>query len=139
MYQQSSGDPFVGMLFLLFGVTLYLYFAYAQFKLAKRLGCHSNAWWSFIPILNSLLLCEMGGKPMWWFLLFFIPVVNIVIFAMLWMNVAKGVGHSAFLGFCTLLPVINLITIGIMAFSGGSSPSPAPPSYEKPKQPTPVA
>ena len=139
MYQQSSGDPFVGMLFLLFVATIYLYWSFAQFKLAKKLGCHNNAWWSFIPILQALLLCEMGHKPMWWFLLFLVPVVNIVAGAIVWMNIAKGVGHSAIVGILTLIPPITLVTVGILAFSGSSAPSPMPPTHEKPRQPTPVA
>lgn len=143
MYQQSSGDPVFGLIGFAVIIAFYLYFSFAQYKLAQRLGCYNNAWWSFIPILNSLLLCQMGGKPMWWFLLMLVPLVNIYVFAVLWIEVAKGVGKSGFLGFCTLLPFINIVTIGILAFTGGSNnrQSPFPPKSpsQTPRQPQSVA
>ncbi|MBD3403672.1 signal peptidase I [candidate division GN15 bacterium] len=134
MYQQSSGDPIFGLVGLLVMAAIYFYFAFAQYTLAKKLGCLNDAWWSFIPIMNSLLLIKMGGKEMWWFLLMLVPVVNIVVFAILWIEVAKGVGKSGFLGFCTLIPFVNFITIGILAFTGGNNrQSPFPP--KSPSQP----
>jgi uncharacterized membrane protein YhaH (DUF805 family) len=115
--------------------------SYAQFKLAQKVGCSNNAWWSFIPILNSLLLLQMARKPMWWFLLMLVPLVNIVIFAILWIDVAKAVGKSGFLGFCTLVPVVNLVTVGILAFTGSDNrEGPFPPkSPSQPRQPQSVA
>lgn len=145
MYPQTSADLLSGFVLwslLFLCAALYFYFSYAQFKLAQRLGCTSNAWWSFIPILNSLLLIQMAGKPLWWFVLMLVPLVNIVVFAILWIDVAKGVGKSAFLGFCTLLPLVNVVTIGILAFTGQSNdrPSPFPPrSPSQPRQPQSVA
>ncbi len=35
-------------------------------------------WASIIPIYSGLVLLEIIGKPWWWLLLFFVPLVNIV-------------------------------------------------------------
>ena len=47
---------------------------WASFMKAGRPG-----WWAIIPFVNSFVLCKLGGKPGWWFILFIIPIVNIVI------------------------------------------------------------
>ncbi len=63
-------------------------------------------WGAIIPIYNVILLLEIAGRPIWWILLLFIPLVNIVVAIIVGIDVArnfgKGVGFGlglAFLGF----------------------------------------
>lgn len=51
-------------------------------------------WAAIIPIYNVIVLLEIGGKPLWWVLLFFIPLVNIVVLILLGIAVAKNFGKS---------------------------------------------
>src|SRR5215213_1016061 len=46
-------------------------------------------WAAIIPIYNAVVLLQIAGKPLWWLLLFFIPIVNIVVAAMVMIGVAK--------------------------------------------------
>lgn len=62
-------------------------------------------WAAIIPIYNFVVLCEIAGKPAWWVVLLFIPVVNFIIIIILSIALAKkfgkGTGYGlglAFLG-----------------------------------------
>ena len=137
MYQQSSGEPLVGLFMLLFWAAYYLYYSFAQFKIAQKLGT-PNAFFAFIPILQVWQLVTMAGKSALWFVGCLVPFVNVIVFAILWMEVAKNVNKSPALGILTIFPFINLFTISLMAFSA-SSPrreSPFPPhQQQQPRQP----
>ena len=141
MYEQSAtaGDPLGGLFGLLIMAAIYLYFTFSMFKVAQKLNT-PNAFFAFIPILNIWLLCEMAGKSPVWILGLLVPFVNIIVAAILWMEVAKNVNKSPVLGFLMILPLINFIAIGVLAFSGGGSApradSPFPPHHhDQPKQP----
>ena len=63
-------------------------------------------WAAIIPIYNLVVLHQIVGKPVWWVLLYFIPLVNIVISIIvthaLSLSFGKGVGFTLgliFLGF----------------------------------------
>jgi hypothetical protein len=55
-------------------------------------------WAAIVPIYNSIVLLEIAGKPIWWILLFFIPCVNIVVFILVTIDVAKNFGQGAGFG-----------------------------------------
>ena len=136
MYDYQTGpDTGLGMIPILILVGVYFYFAFAQFKIAQKIGLTDSAWWAWIPILNTFLLFKMANKPAWWFILCLVPLVNIVVFAILWIQAAKAVQTSPVWGFLVLIPLVNLVAMGVMAFS--SSPhQPSPPSHTpQPRQP----
>jgi uncharacterized protein DUF5684 len=72
-------------------------------------------WAAIIPIYNMIVLLQIAGKPLWWFLLFFIPVVNIVIAVMVMMGVAKAFGKGT--GFALGLLFLGPIFFPILGFS----------------------
>jgi len=133
MYETNAGAGFGAFTWLLM-LGMYLYFSYAMYKIAQKLG-HDSPWWAWVPILNTIQLIQMACKPMYWFVFLLVPVVNIVCFAILWIEVAKRTGHSAWIGFCTLLPLVGFVTVGMMAFGSNTGQSPTPPTYQEPKQP----
>lgn len=131
MYESNYSSGY-GTVFYLIFLGVYFYYTYAQYKIALKAGHHSS-WWAFIPILNLFQLVQLAGKQWWWFLLFFVPVVNIICLAIVWMETAKNCGHPPIWGFLTIFPFLNLITIGIMAFTRGQFQKTIPqPKYEKP-------
>ena len=102
-------------------IAVYFFFTFSQYKIAQKVGCADQAWWSFIPIANTFLLIKMANKEMWWVLLCLLPVINIIAFAILWMETAKAAGHSPIWGFLVLVPFLNFVAMGVMAFSGSAS------------------
>lgn len=101
------------ILLLIFG----FYFAFMQYRIAHRTGPSADAWWAFVPVMNTLLLIRMAGKPMHWILYLLIPVANLFFFFALWIQVARNAGVSGVWGFLVLIPGINLLAVFIMAYS----------------------
>ena len=132
----SADGSMFGLLGWLIIFAIYFYFAFMQYKIAKRCYCSDNAWWSFVPVLNALLLIQMAGKPQWWFLLFFVPILNFAVFSVLWAETAKRSGNSEVWGMLFTVPLFNIVAAYVMAFSGGPSRFPERPR-EMPPQRTP--
>lgn len=52
-------------------------------------------WASLIPIYNTIVMLEIVKKPIWWIVLLFIPLVNIVIAILLIIELGKAFGKGA--------------------------------------------
>ena len=64
-------------------------------------------WAAIVPIYNFIVILEIAGKPLWWFLLLLVPFVNFVVFFLLGINIAKAFGKGTGFGVgLTLLPFI---------------------------------
>lgn len=132
---QSTPAAAFGIIPILAFVGIYCYCAFCMFKTAQKIGLHDCAWWAWIPIMNAFLLFKMAGKPAWWFVLCLVPLVNLVCFAILWMEAAKRAHVAPIWGFMVLIPVINFVALGIMAFSAPESHSAPPPHQPQPREP----
>jgi sterol desaturase/sphingolipid hydroxylase (fatty acid hydroxylase superfamily) len=98
------------------GILAYLYVTVSIFMIANKTGT-DNAWFAFVPILNIVLLLQIGDRPIWWILLMFIPLVNIVMGVLVWMAVAEARGKPSWMGLLMIVPGVNLILMGYLAFS----------------------
>jgi len=83
---------------MLTGISLSLWIAYVGslwlvYSKAGRLGCLI-----FVPIVNVYTLLRIAGHPAWHILLFFIPIVNIIIALMMWFNLSKVFGKGTLFG-----------------------------------------
>ena len=72
-------------------------------------------WAAIIPIYNLIVLLQIAGKPLWWIVLFCIPIVNIVVAVMVLINVAKAFGKGT--GFAIGMLLLSPIFIPILGFS----------------------
>lgn len=82
-------------------------------RIFKRAG--KPGWASIVPVYNYYCLTEISLGNGWLFLLLFIPVANLVLYIMIYYNLAKKFGRGT--GFCigtVLFPFIFLI---VLAFS----------------------
>lgn len=52
-------------------------------------------WGSLIPIYNTIIMLQIVQKPIWWFVLLFIPLVNIVVAVILMIELGKAFGKGA--------------------------------------------
>lgn len=111
--QATDGSPWM---FLFIVLIAYGYLSFSIQTIANKTDTE-NAWMAWVPILNIWLLCEIGGKPGWWVLLMFIPIINIVMTVLIWMAVSDAREKSPFLGVLMLIPFLNLIVPGYLAFS----------------------
>ena len=75
-------------------------------------------WAILVPIYNAYILLQIAGRPGWWLLLYFIPVVNIAIAIIVAMDVAKAFGQSAVFGIVLLF---LLSGVGYLILGFGSA------------------
>ncbi len=66
-------------------------------------------WAAIIPIYNIIVLLQVAGKPLWWTILFFIPIVNIVISILVCLAIARNFGRSEAFG-------VGLALLGVIFF-----------------------
>lgn len=71
-------------------------------------------WASIVPIYNLVVLLEIAGKPLWWFILFFIPLANIVAAIITYIALAERFGKGA--GFGIGLALLGPIFFPILGF-----------------------
>ncbi|MGD0389540.1 MAG: DUF5684 domain-containing protein [Tepidisphaeraceae bacterium] len=84
-------------------------------------------WAAIIPIYNVIVILQIVAKPLWWIILFFIPVVNFVIAILVMIELAKAFGKGA--GFGVGLALLGFIFFPILGFgdaqfAGGAPPAP---------------
>jgi hypothetical protein len=102
----GAGGSIVGLLVAILVIA-------GMWKVFTKAG--KPGWAAIIPIYNLVVLLQIAGKPLWWLLLFFIPVVNIIVAAMIWIGVAKAFGKGT--GFALGLLFLSPIFVPILGFS----------------------
>ena len=105
----------MGAMWFVVLVIAYFWTAIPLFAIGKKLG-RDDAWWAWIPIVNIVLMCRIAGKPDWWVVLFFIPLVNIVVSVLCWVGIASACDKPDWLGILMLVPVANLVIPFYLAF-----------------------
>ena len=71
---------------------------------------------ALIPIVHLFVLLDIVGRPLWWFILFFIPIVNIVIVVIVTIDLAQRFGKGV--GFALGLMFLGFIFYPVLAFGG---------------------
>ncbi len=98
-------------------------------------------WAVIIPIYNLIVLLEIAGKPIWWIVLFFIPIVSFIAYILLGIAVAekfgKGTGFGVGLGLlgCVFFPILGFSDAQYLGAAPAAPPLPvqenaAPPSAD---------
>jgi hypothetical protein len=104
------------MFFLVFALAMYVYVALAVSTIAQKTNTE-NGWLAWIPIANVILMLNIARKPVWWIILCLIPLVNIVIFIVVWMGIAEARNKPNWWGVLMIVPVVSLIVPGYLAWS----------------------
>lgn len=80
--------------FLLYFLFPYLWFVIPQALIFRKAG---RPWWpALIPMFNLMVILDVAQLPLWWFVFYFIPLVNIwfVFRAFLGLGAAFGMGKG---------------------------------------------
>ena len=119
-YSDNAANAAVAstMIFFFVGMALlgYLYVALALQTIAVKTAT-PNPWLAWIPIANVFLMLGIAKKPMWWFLLFLVPLLNIVIAILVWMGIAEARHKPSWWGVLTIIPIAQLIVPGYLAWA----------------------
>ena len=82
-------------------------------------------WGIIIPIYNLYLILKITGHPWWWIILMFIPLVNLVLYIIVMLDLAKAFGKGTGFGIGLIIPVVNYVCIGILGFGDAQYVGPA--------------
>ena len=77
--------------FIFFLVIQVIHFT-GTWKLYQR--ANRKAWEASIPIYNAVILMKIINRPKWWVILLFIPVINQLMFPILWIETARSFGFN---------------------------------------------
>lgn len=61
---------------------------------------------SFIPIYNLLILMKIINRPRWWVILLFIPIINLIMIPVIWVETIRSFGKNS--RFDTILVLLTL-------------------------------
>ena len=104
----SEGSPIVGLI----GLGIFIVLIASFWKTFTKAG--KPGWGVIIPIYNIILLLQIAGRPIWWIILLFIPLVNFVVAIILGIDVAKNFGKGV--GFGVGLALLGFIFYPILGF-----------------------
>jgi hypothetical protein len=86
-------------------------------------------WAAIIPIYNVIVMLEIAGKPIWWIVLFLIPVVSIIMSIIVAIGIANNFGKGAGfgLGLAFLAPIFYpILAFGSAQYAGAVAPGGLP-------------
>ena len=63
-------------------------------------------WEALLPIYNGIILLKIIKRPTWWIFLLFVPVINLIMFAAIWVETVKSFGKKSNLS--VFLVIISL-------------------------------
>ena len=75
-------------------------------------------WGAYIPIYNIVLMLQIARRPLWWIILLTIPLVNVVVFIIVSVDIARAFGKGT--GFGCGLACLGFIFYPILGFGGSS-------------------
>ncbi|MGA0334393.1 MAG: DUF5684 domain-containing protein [Kiritimatiellia bacterium] len=71
-------------------------------------------WACIVPIYNLIVILQIAKKPLWWIVLFLIPIANLIAVILVSIEVAKNFGKGA--GFGLGLAFLSFIFWPILGF-----------------------
>ena len=70
-----------------------------------------KAWEAIIPIYNAIVLMQIINRPKWWVVLLFIPIINLLMFPIIWIETIRSFGKNS-----NLDTVLVAATLGFYIF-----------------------
>lgn len=80
-----------------------------SWKLYQKAG---RKWWeAAIPVYNAIVLMKIINRPWWWTILLFIPIVNLIMFPVVWVETIRSFGRNS-----TLDTFLVIVTCGFYIY-----------------------
>jgi hypothetical protein len=119
--QSSGGNGAMSGVAWVFWFLFVVLAVIATWKIYTKAG--QPGWAAIIPIYNWLVLLRIIGRPWWWLLLLLVPFLNIVIYIIMMLDLAKSYGRGV--GFAIGLIVFPVIWLLILGFGSSQYVGPA--------------
>ncbi len=108
----GAGGGVVGIIIGLIPFIIAIFFIASMWKVFTKAG--QPGWAVIVPVYNIFTLLKIVGKPGWWIVLFFIPLVSIIIAILVSLELAKNFGKGA--GFGVGLAFLPFIFFPVLGF-----------------------
>ena len=113
--QNSGGGAGAGIAGCMIGI-IYLAIIVAviagMWKMFTKAG--QPGWACLVPIYNAYIMLKIVGRPGWWLILMFIPIVSLIVGIIVAVDLAKAFGKG--IGFAIGLILLGFIFIPILGF-----------------------
>ncbi|WP_428742506.1 signal peptidase I [Tenacibaculum sp.] len=94
----------------------FLFFLFIQvihflgtWKLYTKAG--RKAWEAAVPVYNAIVLMQIINRPKWWVILLFIPIVNLLMFPIIWVETCRSFGFNK-----RPDTILAIVTLGLYIF-----------------------
>jgi hypothetical protein len=100
-----------GVFGMLIPLAIFVVIVAGLWKVFEKAG--KPGWAAIIPIYNIIILLEIVKRPIWWIVLYFIPIVQLLAAIVVGLELAKRFGKSQAFGIgLALLPMIFIPILG---------------------------
>ncbi len=93
---QPQYNPFANPIFSFFIIIFAIFVIAAYWKIFTKAG--KPGWAAIIPFYNIYILLHVVKRPGWWLILYFVPIVNIIISIIVAIDLAKVFKKDAIFG-----------------------------------------
>lgn len=98
---------------LLIQIAILVLIAAGAWKTYEKAG--EPGWKALIPFYNLWILLRITGKPGWWFIMFLIPLANLVFAVLTFITLSRRFGYPGV--FCVGIILLPFVFWPIMGFS----------------------
>ena len=81
-----------------------------SWKLYQKAG--RKSWEALIPVYNAVVLMQIFRRPRWWVVLLFIPIINLMIFPVVWVEILRSFGKKS-----SLDTALGILTFGLYTYT----------------------
>ena len=81
-----------------------------SWKLYQKAG--RKSWEALIPVYNAVVLMQIIRRPKWWVVLLFIPIINLMIFPVVWVETLRSFGKKS-----SLNTALGILTFGLYTYT----------------------
>jgi signal peptidase I len=106
--------------FLFFLAVQLIHFA-GTWKLYQKAG--KQPWHALIPVYNAIVLMDIIRRPKWWVILLFIPIINLMMFPVIWVETLRSFGRNS-----AKDTALGLVSFGLYIYAANYDPTT---EYEK--------
>jgi hypothetical protein len=93
------------------GLIVFVLFVAGLWKCFAKAG--QPGWHAIVPVLNWYTMLKTAGRPGWWVLLFFVPILNFVVWLMLCLDFVYAFGKPSLWGILLFfLPWVMFLVLG---------------------------
>ena len=120
----QCGNGCGGSFAFLIALVICVFMVAAMWRVFTKAG--QPGWGCLIPFYNVYLMLKIAGKPGWWLVFFFIPVINLVVQIVMTIDIAKNFGRGGwFAAGLIFLPIIffPVLAFGESVYIGASQPT----------------